>query len=106
MTDINNSESLPELPFGEEAEQLSRVERLQQPGGSHGSQRQNEMTGLVLLINTVLGGLGTLYATTKSARITLAAALLVFLIVVVVLIVRRVVVPGDEPQGEDGRGGK
>ncbi|MFF1747301.1 hypothetical protein [Streptomyces mirabilis] len=44
---------------------------------------QNETAGLVLLINTVLGGLGTLYMTTKSAAITLTSALLVLLIIVV-----------------------
>ncbi|MFJ3842343.1 hypothetical protein ACIPY6_43665 [Streptomyces sp. NPDC090054] len=66
----------------------------------------NEMAGLVLLINTVLGGLGTLYGMTGSAGITLAAALLVLLIIVVVLVVRRVVAPGGGLEREDGRGGK
>ncbi|MFI5966661.1 hypothetical protein ACIA8J_31450 [Streptomyces asoensis] len=71
-------------------------------------QKPNEITALVLLINTILGGLGTLYATTKSTEITLIAALLVFLITVVVLVVRRVITPGGSPspQGEDGRSGE
>jgi hypothetical protein len=43
-----------------------------------------ETAGLVLVINTVLGGLGSLYLTTKSALITLTSALLVVLLIVVV----------------------
>lgn len=70
------------------------------PGGG-----QNEMAGLVLLINTVLGGLGTLYVTTKSAEITLCSALLVLVITIVVLVVKRVAGPGSGPEGEN-RGGK
>ncbi|MDX3458807.1 hypothetical protein PV396_43990 [Streptomyces sp. ME02-8801-2C] len=77
-----------------------------EPG--HDMQKANEIASLVLLINTILGGLGTLYATTKSTQITLAAALLVFLITIVVLVVRRVITPGDSPspQGEDSRSGE
>ncbi|MGW1305438.1 transposase family protein [Streptomyces sp. NPDC002514] len=41
----------------------------------------------MLLINSVLGGLGTIYATTKSATVTLGSAVLVLLIIIVVLVV-------------------
>jgi len=58
-------------------------------GVQGGGSGQNEMAGLVLVINTVLGGLGTLYVTTKSSAITLASALMVLLIIVVVLVVKR-----------------
>ncbi|MFF3691653.1 hypothetical protein [Streptomyces sp. NPDC002187] len=75
-------------------------------GGAGNGGGQNEMAGLVLLINTVLGGLGTLYVTTKSAGITLISALLVLLIIVVVLVVKRVVAAGDRPGEKDDRGGK
>ncbi|MFD9132853.1 hypothetical protein ACFVZA_10530 [Streptomyces bottropensis] len=51
--------------------------------------RQGDIAGLVLLINTLLGGLGTLYATTKSTVITLVSALIVLLIIIVVLVVKR-----------------
>ncbi|MFE2473697.1 hypothetical protein [Streptomyces mirabilis] len=76
-------------------------------GGPRGdAARQNEMAGLVLLINTILGGLGTLYATTKSVGITLASALLVLLITVVVLVVKRVVASGGRPERKGDWGGK
>jgi hypothetical protein len=52
------------------------------PGSAHGPGH-SETASLVLLINTVLGGLGTLYLTTKSAAVTLASGLLVLLIVIV-----------------------
>ncbi|MEV7252602.1 hypothetical protein [Streptomyces cyaneofuscatus] len=63
--------------------------------GSNGSD-QNEMAGLVLLINTVLGGLGTLYLTTKSPELTIGGAVLVLLLTIVVLVVRRVAASADE----------
>ncbi|MGW6615953.1 hypothetical protein ACWGA0_21235 [Streptomyces erythrochromogenes] len=71
-----------------------------------GGHKSTETSGLALLINTILGGLGTLYATTRSTEITLTAALLVLLITVVVLAVRRGATPGKGPGGEDGRGGR
>lgn len=112
MTDNNEFDPLPELTSGEDAEQLPHIVSMaarvpqQTAASGGGGGGQNEMAGLVLLINTVLGGLGTLYMTTKSAGITLASALLVLLLTVVVLVVRRVVAPGDGPQGKDARGGK
>jgi len=42
-----------------------------------------ETASLVLIINTVLGGLGSLYVTTKSAAVTLTSAVLVVLLIVV-----------------------
>jgi hypothetical protein len=65
-------ESHPQLP-----EQPDPV-----PEPAAGSEH-SETASLVLVINTVLGGLGTLYVTTNSAAVTLTSALLVLLIVVV-----------------------
>jgi hypothetical protein len=113
MTD-NNERDVPETTAGEDAAPApggmgptGGVPAVQgsgpaAPGGGGG---QNEMAGLVLLINTVLGGLGTLYVTTKSAEITLCSALLVLVITIVVLVVKRVTGPEGGPEGED-RGGK
>jgi hypothetical protein len=52
-------------------------------GPAAGSE-PGETAGLVLFINTVLGGLGSLYMTTKSTAITLTSGLLVVLLIVVV----------------------
>lgn len=107
MTD--NSEW--EIP-GDGADQLPRIANMsgqgaKPAGGSSGvGHKSNEINSLVLLINTILGGLGILYSTTKSTGITLAAALLVALITVVVLVGRNVLRPGESPQREDGRGGE
>lgn len=114
MTDNSEFEDLPEQAPAVGAERLPHIESLapqlpHQTGpapGTDGGQKPNEMTGLVLLVNTVLGGLGMLYATTRSAVITLAAALLVFLITIVVLVVRQVVAAGGGRQGEEDRGGR
>ncbi|MGW1364916.1 hypothetical protein ACWCQP_46900 [Streptomyces chartreusis] len=114
MKEDSEFENLPASTADEDAFQLphivSRTPDLSQqavPAQETGSgQKSNEMTGLVLLINTALGGLGTLYATTNSTGITLAAALLTLLLTVVVLVVKRVVATRDNPQGEDRRGGK
>ncbi|MEU4887669.1 MULTISPECIES: hypothetical protein [Streptomyces] len=111
MTDKSFEAKLPPRRSEEQAPPAaSEAARQIPPGGEpgQGMQKPNEITALVLLINTVLGGLGTLYATTKSTQITLAAAVLVFLITVVVLVVRRVITPGGSPspQGEDGRSGE
>lgn len=51
------------------------------PEPASGSEH-SETAGLVLVINIVLEGLGTLYATTNSLALTLASAALVLLIVV------------------------
>ncbi|NUV64881.1 hypothetical protein [Streptomyces sp. CAI-85] len=97
---------------GDGADQLPRItngsgQGMKAAGGASGvGQKSNEINSLVLLINTILGGLGILYSTTKSTGITLAAALLVTLITVVVLVGRNVLRPGESPQGEDGRGGE
>lgn len=115
MTENSEFESLSEPASITEAGQMSQT--VSQPTGVQPSMTApapgggglgggNEMAGLVLLINTVLGGLGTLYGVTGSAGITLAAALLVLLIIVVVVVVRRMIAPGDGVKGEDGRGGK
>lgn len=110
MSMTDNRGQLPELP-----------DRVPEPvaGATDGAMResaaagvavsgpgQNEMAGLVLLINTVLGGLGTLYVTTKSAAITLASALLVLLIIVVVLVVKRRNGREHRPGRKDDRSGR
>lgn len=106
MTD-NYERDVPQTPVGEDA--ASAPGGMGPTGGvpavRGGGGGQNEMAGLVLLINTVLGGLGTLYVTTKSAEITLCSALLVLVITIVVLVVKRVTGPGGGPEGDD-RGGK
>jgi F0F1-type ATP synthase membrane subunit a len=61
---------------------------------------------MVLLINTVLGGLGTLYVTTKSAAVTLTSALLVLLIIVAVLGVRSRGGREARPGRKDERSGR
>lgn len=43
-----------------------------------------ETAGLVLVIKTVLGGLGSLYLTTKSAAVKITSAVLVVLLIAVV----------------------
>ncbi|KUF19222.1 hypothetical protein AT728_22035 [Streptomyces silvensis] len=70
-----------------------------------GGAGQDEMAGLVLLINTVLGGLGTLYVTTKSAAITFTSAFLVLLIIVVVLVLKRRNGRESSPDRRDDRSG-
>ncbi|MFI1415683.1 hypothetical protein ACH4Y0_38065 [Streptomyces sp. NPDC020707] len=105
MTD-SNEHDMPETTTSEDAAPPSGgtgptggVPAL--PGGGAG---QNEMAGLVLLINTVLGGLGTLYVTTKSAEITLCSALLVLVTTIVVLVVKQMARPGGGLEGEDRSG--
>ena len=66
---------------------------------------RNEMAGLVLLVNSVLGGLGTLYVTTKSATVTLGSAVLVLLIIIVVLVVGLRSGRGARPGRKDDRSG-
>jgi hypothetical protein len=91
MTD--NSARLPGLPdsaAGRAAGSAEEEEAPGRPGGAgaeEGSLWRSEIAGLVLLINSVLGGLGTFYVTTKSATVTLGSAVLILLIIVVVLAV-------------------
>jgi hypothetical protein len=61
---------------------------------------------MVLLINTVLGGLGTLYVTTKSAAVTLTSALLALLIIIAVLGVRSRSGREARPGRKDERSGR
>jgi hypothetical protein len=68
--------------------------------------QQNDTAGLVLLINTVLGGLGTLHVTTKSTVVTLVSALMVFLITIVVLVAKRRATGEAGQRRGDDRGGK
>ncbi|MFD3549349.1 hypothetical protein ACFWUW_27750 [Streptomyces sp. NPDC058655] len=109
MTDDNDFEELASRRSEEPAPPAVGGAARQTPAvgePGRGRQKPNEIQSLVLLIHTILGGLGTLYATTQSTKITLAAALLVLLITVVVLVVRHVVTPDGGPglQGEDSRG--
>ncbi|MFJ5266013.1 hypothetical protein ACIQAC_36680 [Streptomyces sp. NPDC088387] len=67
---------------------------------------EGEVAGLVLLINTVLGGLGTLYVTTESSAITLSSALLVLLIIGVVLVTKRRTVREARPGRKDDWSGR
>lgn len=66
---------------------------------------QSDMASLVLLINTVLGGLGTLYVTTRSAAVTFVAALQVLLMVVVLVVRRRGEHRSTRPGRKGHRGG-
>ncbi|WP_105973617.1 hypothetical protein [Streptomyces geranii] len=112
MTD-NSEGDVPETAVGEDAVPASSgmgPPGCVQTGPESGPSvpvggGQNEVAGLVLLINTVLGGLGTLYVTTKSVEITLCSALLVLVITLVVLVVRRVTGPGGRPERE-GQGAR
>jgi hypothetical protein len=105
MTDDNEFEHLPEQiaddGAGQGPDAVARaadgVSRRAVSGGAGSGVGQNEMAGLVLLINAVFVGLGTLYMTTKSVGITLASALLVLLIVVVVLVAKCVTAPALQP---------
>lgn len=112
MTDNNDSEAKLTPRWSEEQAPLAASAAALQTspvgGPGRGAQNPSEITALVLLINTILGGLGTLYATTKSTQITLVAALLVLLITVVVLVVRRVITPhsSPSPQGEGDTSGE
>ncbi|MFC8201757.1 hypothetical protein ACFUTV_41225 [Streptomyces sp. NPDC057298] len=112
MTDNNESPYPPEQLGDEPAVSATgpvaeAVQRTSEAGNTgNGGAGQGEMAGLVLLINTVLGGLGTLCVTTKSAVITLSSALLVLLIILVVLIVKRVVARGDRTEGKAEPGGE
>ncbi|MCK8678735.1 MULTISPECIES: hypothetical protein [Streptomyces] len=67
---------------------------------------QSETGGLVLLINSALGGVGTVYVTTDSTAVTVVSAVLVLLITVVVLAVRRTAGAGDGTDRKDERGGR
>ena len=59
-------------------------ERSSDAAGPAAASESGETAGLVLVINTVLGGLGGLYMTTKSTAITLTSAVLVVLLIIVV----------------------
>ncbi|MFJ9893447.1 hypothetical protein ACIQPR_08945 [Streptomyces sp. NPDC091280] len=60
----------------------------------------------MLLVNSVLGGLGTFYVTTKSATVTLGSAVLVLLIIIVVLVVGLRSGHGARPGRKDDRSGQ
>lgn len=87
-----NSDRFPEEPAAtvEPVAPTSRAgsEHTIVSGSTRSTTSQSQIAGLVLLINTVVGGLGTLYVTTRSAVITLVAAVQVLLIIVVVLVVQ------------------
>ncbi|MET7696452.1 hypothetical protein [Streptomyces sp. NPDC005485] len=91
MTD--NSARLPGLPDSTPEPVARSAEEEEVPGrpvvtgAEEGSLGRNEIAGLVLLINSVLGGLGTFYVTTKSVTVTLGSAVLILMIIVVVLAV-------------------
>ncbi|MEV6502189.1 hypothetical protein [Streptomyces prunicolor] len=88
---------------------MARSDDADAQGATTGNTRrgspQGEIAGLVLLINTILGGLGTMYVTTKSAAITVVSALQVLLVIVAVLVAKRRDGHGDRPDRKDDRGG-
>lgn len=60
----------------------SAPERRFDAAGPVVGRESGETAGLVVVINAVLGGLGSLYLTTKSTVITITSAVLVVLLVV------------------------
>lgn len=72
-------------------------------GTSQGPDPAGRLGPLVLLINTVLGGLGTLFATTGSVVVTLVAAMLVFVVVLVVLLTHTSQRSGQRSDGQRRR---
>ncbi|MFI5676468.1 hypothetical protein [Streptomyces cellulosae] len=72
--------------------------------GDSPAGQQSDIASLVLLINSVLGGLGALYVNTQSTTITLVSGAIVLLITIVVLVVKRRGAGG--PSRGDGRSGQ
>ncbi|MFJ6485987.1 hypothetical protein ACIQK6_38570 [Streptomyces sp. NPDC091682] len=106
MSETSEFENLPEPTMEAEATGVAEAEAprhtVSLPGTGNNGVGQYEMAGLVLLLNTVLGGLGTLYLTTKSVELTMNAALLTLLLTVVVLVVRHVAGSNNDAKGDRG----